>query len=71
MRFRLPLLISAGFFLCHLFSIYFPRIEINVEVVEEDDLDDVEEDADVEVDEADRLEQLRQIRSRDLEEVEA
>ena len=43
LRLRLPLLVSAGFFLCHLFSIYFPRIEINVEVVdEEDDEDDVE-----------------------------
>ena len=51
LRLRLPLLISAGFFLCHLFSIYFPRIEINVEVVEEeDDLDDEEEVEEVEID---------------------
>lgn len=47
LRLRLPLLISAGFFLCHLFSIYFPRIEINVEVVEEEE-DDFEDEEQVE-----------------------
>ena len=46
LRLRLPLLISAGFFLCHLFSIYFPRIEINVEVVE----DDIDDEEDIEID---------------------
>ena len=34
-RIRLPLFISAGFVLCHIFSVYLPTVEINVEVVEE------------------------------------
>jgi len=34
-RLRLPLFISAGFVLCHIFSVYLPTVEINVEVVEE------------------------------------
>jgi hypothetical protein len=36
-RLRLPLFISAGFIVCHLVSNYVPRIEINVQVVEEQD----------------------------------
>jgi len=35
-RIRLPLFISAGFFLCHIFSVYLPIVEINVEVIEEE-----------------------------------
>ena len=31
----MPLFISAGFVLCHIFSVYLPTVEINVEVVEE------------------------------------
>jgi len=34
-RLRLPLFISAGFVLCHVFSVYLPTVEINVEVIEE------------------------------------
>ena len=34
-RIRLPLFISAGFVLCHIFSVYLPTVEINVEVIEE------------------------------------
>lgn len=34
-RIRLPLFISAGFVLCHIFSVYLPTVEINVEVVED------------------------------------
>ena len=43
---RLPLFISAGFVLCHIFSVYLPTVEINVEVIEEnrpdDDMDEEE-----------------------------
>ena len=47
-RVRLPLFISAGFFLCHLFSSYVPRVEINVQVVEEpdDEAEFIDEDED-------------------------
>ena len=31
----MPLFISAGFVLCHVFSVYLPTVEINVEVIEE------------------------------------
>jgi len=42
-RLRLPLLVSAGFFLGHCFFNYFPTVEINVELdEEEDDEEDVE-----------------------------
>ena len=34
-RIRLPLFIGAGFVLCHVFSVYLPTVEINVEVIEE------------------------------------
>lgn len=34
-RIRLPLFISAGFVLCHIFSVYLPTVEINVEVIED------------------------------------
>jgi len=47
-RIRLPLFISAGFVLCHIFSVYLPTVEINVEVIEEnrpdDDIDEEEEE---------------------------
>jgi len=46
-RIRLPLFISAGFFLCHVFSVYLPTVEINVEVIEDNRAeDDVEDDDD-------------------------
>ena len=48
-RLRLPLLVSAGFCLCHFFSIYFPRVEINVELDEEDDDDEVEIEIEIDV----------------------
>ena len=49
-RIRLPLFISAGFVLCHIFSVYLPTVEINVEVIEEnraglEDEDEEEEDS--------------------------
>jgi len=44
-RIRLPLFISAGFFLCHIFSVYLPIVEINVEVVEEEEEEEVNEEA--------------------------
>lgn len=49
-RIRLPLFISAGFFLCHVFSVYLPTVEINVEVIEDNRAEDdaEEEDADEE-----------------------
>ena len=34
-RIRLPLVISGCFVLCHIFSVYLPTVEINVEVIEE------------------------------------
>ena len=48
-RIRLPLFISAGFVLCHIFSVYLPTVEINVEVIEEnraglEEEDDYEEE---------------------------
>lgn len=42
-RLRLPLFISAGFFLCHLFSNYIPRVEINVQVIEEEGDEEADE----------------------------
>jgi len=50
-RIRLPLFISAGFVLCHVFSVYLPTVEINVEVIEDnrpEDEDPDEEDEDEE-----------------------
>ena len=52
-RIRLPLFISAGFVLCHIFSVYLPTVEINVEVIEEnraglEEDDEEEEDSDEE-----------------------
>jgi len=43
-RIRLPLFISAGFVLCHIFSNYVPRVEINVEVIEDDHPEEEQED---------------------------
>jgi len=44
-RIRLPLFISAGFVLCHIFSVYLPTVEINVEVIEDNRVDEeVEEE---------------------------
>jgi len=45
-RIRLPLFISAGFVLCHFFSVYLPTVEINVEVIEDQQDDDEDEDYD-------------------------
>jgi hypothetical protein len=39
-RLRLPLFVSAGFLLCHLVSNFVPRVEINVQVVNDEDDDD-------------------------------
>lgn len=52
-RLRLPLLVSAGWVLCHFFSFmpFFPRVEINVEVDEEDDEEDVEIEIELDMDE--------------------
>ena len=52
-RIRLPLFISAGFVLCHIFSVYLPTVEINVEVIEEnraglEEEDEEEEESDEE-----------------------
>merc|ERR1719209_909583 len=43
-RIRLPLFISAGFVLCHIFSVYLPTVEINVEVIEDNRVEEEEED---------------------------
>jgi hypothetical protein len=45
LRFRLPFFISSAFVACHLISNYVPRVEINVQVVEEDE--EVDEDGHV------------------------
>ena len=37
-RLRLPLIISSSFILLHVFSNYVPRVEINVEVVENQEI---------------------------------
>ena len=48
-RIRLPLFISAGFVLCHVFSVYLPTVEINVDVVEDNrNQDDSDEDSEEE-----------------------
>lgn len=47
-RIRLPLFISAGFALCHIFSVYLPTVEINVEVIEDNQGEEHEEDYDEE-----------------------
>ena len=44
LRIRLPLFISAGFVLCHIFSVYLPTVEINVEVIEEPRHEEAEEE---------------------------
>jgi len=54
-RIRLPLFISAGFVLCHVFSVYLPTVEINVDVIE-DNLGQ-NEDSDEESDEEYSLEE--------------
>ena len=41
---RLPLFISAGFALCHIFSVYLPVLEINVEVIDDNRPEEEEED---------------------------
>jgi len=43
-RIRLPLFISAGFVLCHIFSVYLPTVEINVEVIEDNRVEEEEEE---------------------------
>lgn len=53
-RIRLPLFISAGFVLCHIFSFYLPNVDIRVEVIEEEeaeeaDGDDFEEESDSDI----------------------
>jgi len=47
-RIRLPLFISAGFVLCHIFSVYLPTVEINVEVIEDNPAEEQEEEYDEE-----------------------
>jgi len=47
-RIRLPLFISAGFVLCHIFSVYLPTVEINVEVIEDNPAEEQEEEFDEE-----------------------
>ena len=42
LRIRLPLFISAGFVLCHIFSVYLPTVEINVEVIEDNRVEEEE-----------------------------
>jgi len=59
-RIRLPLFISAGFVLCHIFSVYLPTVEINVEVIEEnraglEEEDDYEEEEEEESEEEEEL----------------
>merc|ERR1719278_413849 len=56
-RIRLPLFISAGFVLCHIFSVYLPTVEINVEVIEENraGLEEDEEEEDSEEEEESSL----------------
>jgi len=57
-RIRLPLFISAGFVLCHIFSVYLPTVEINVEVIEENRAgleEDTEEEEEEESDEEEEL----------------
>ena len=43
-RIRLPLVISGCFVLCHIFSVYLPTVEINVEVIEENRPEEEPED---------------------------
>jgi len=45
-RIRLPLFISAGFVLCHFFSVYLPTVEINVEVIEDNNAEEEEDEDD-------------------------
>ena len=56
-RIRLPLFISAGFVLCHIFSVYLPTVEINVEVIEENRAG-LEEEDDYEEEESEEEEEL-------------
>lgn len=43
-RIQLPLFIGAGFVLCHIFSVYLPVLEINVEVIDDNRPEEEEED---------------------------
>ena len=55
-RIRLPLFISAGFVLCHIFSVYLPTVEINVEVIEDirqEEEQDEEDDEEYSIDSGD------------------
>ena len=54
-RIRLPLVISGCFVLCHIFSVYLPTVEINVEVIEENrpEEDPEEEDDEYSIDSED------------------
>jgi len=45
-RIRLPLFISAGFVLCHIFSVYLPTVEINVEVIDDNNAEEEDEEED-------------------------
>ena len=47
-RIRLPLVISGCFVLCHIFSVYLPTVEINVEVIEENRPEEEPEEEDEE-----------------------
>ena len=47
-RIRLPLVISGCFVLCHIFSVYLPTVEINVEVIEENRQEEEPEEEDEE-----------------------
>ena len=60
-RIRLPLFISAGFVLCHIFSVYLPTVEINVEVIEDirqDEEQDDEDDEEFSIDSGDSESEL-------------
>lgn len=46
LRIRLPLFVSAAFVLCHFISNYVPRVEINVQVIEDEEDDEVDEEED-------------------------
>lgn len=46
LRVRLPLFVSCAFVLCHFISNYVPRVEINVQVIEEEDENQDEGDND-------------------------
>jgi hypothetical protein len=67
-RIRLPLFISAGFFLCHIFSVYLPTVEINVEVIEDNRQ---EEELEEEEEGGEELSDIQDIEEEDTEDEEA